>query len=321
MYSHLTAVPSHHRPIRMRGIYARFRLAARLFVCACRLLLAASPVPRNGATSITPQDPHAGQGSTNARALWLFNTFLKGDQNQKLVVKLDLLGFNTDGEFDAIFKQIWLLSKASLSSPTAINSWMEQRRLDQGLRTILLNQNSEVVRAVVTDLARTAGVSTTAETIVQWMRGQLTPNVSVVPATSNVTPIFRRKLPKEDALSGPRYWLVPCGPAHDGAKPIEQLHRWLSRGFWGVYRSTLCRLRLRAGDYICFYANRVGVAATARITGPADTAVSPAKWPEPYSQTKEVVKVPLRDIAWLDQPTPLTNALRGQLDAFKGRDL
>jgi hypothetical protein len=90
---------------------------------------------------------------TNARSLWLFNTYLKGDQNQKLVVKLDLLGFNSDEEFEVLFAQLWLLSKTSLSSPTMITSWMEQRRLDQALRTILLNPHSATIKALLAELS------------------------------------------------------------------------------------------------------------------------------------------------------------------------
>lgn len=255
---------------------------------------------------------------TNARALWLFNTYLKGDQNQKLVVKIDLLGFNTEEEFGAIFDQLWLLSKPSLASPSAINSWMEQRRLDQGLRAILLNQHSDAIKAVVAEL-KNADVTSSPEDVVQWMRGQLTPNLSVVPSQAPVTPIYEPKTQSPSA--GPRYWLMPSGPGPDGAKPMEQLHRWLDRGFWGFGKSTHGRQRLQAGDYVCFYASQAGVAATARIEGPANTVVSKAEWPEPTAMDHDVYKVPLRDIVWLAQPRPLSKAVRAQLDSFKGRDL
>jgi hypothetical protein len=188
---------------------------------------------------------------TNARALWLFNTYLKGDQNQKLVVKLDLLGFNTDEEFEEIFEQVWLLSKASLSSPSAINSWMEQRRLDQGLRAILLNQHSEAVKALIAELGKVIGVVTSPEAVVQWIRGQLAPNISILPTKPAATPVYQPK--PHPAETGPRYWLMPSGPGGDGAKPVEQLHRWLDRGYWGFGKSTPGRKHLQTGDYICFY--------------------------------------------------------------------
>lgn len=256
---------------------------------------------------------------TNARALWLFNTYLKGDQQQKLVVKLDLLGFNTDDEFDAIFDQLWLLSKASLSSPTAINSWMEQRRLDQGLRALLLNPHSSAVQALVADLAKTAGVHASPESVVQWVRGQLVPNISVVPTPVEAAPVYQPKPPAPDA--GPRYWLMPCGRAQDGAKPVEQLHRWLNAGFWGFYKTTRYRQQLQAGDYVCFYVGKPGVVATARIAGPADALVSAVEWPEPTPLDHEVYKVPLRDIVWLPAPRPIDKDVRAKFDAFQGKSL
>jgi hypothetical protein len=254
---------------------------------------------------------------TNARALWLFNTYLKGDQQQKLVVKLDLLGFNTDEEFDTIFDQLWLLSRSSLSSPTAINSWMEQRRLDQGLRALLLNQHSSTVHALVADLAKTTGLVTTPETVVQWMRGQLAPTLSVMPPPVAVTPQYAPKPHDPDA--GPRYWLLPVGRGPDGATPLEQLRRWLDKGFWGFHKSTRYRQHLQAGDFVCFYVGKPGVVATARMSGPADTLVTSAEWPEPTPPDHDIFKLPLREIAWLPVPRPIDNAVRAKLDAFHGK--
>jgi hypothetical protein len=255
---------------------------------------------------------------TNARALWLFNTYLKGDQQQKLVVKLDLLGFNADEEFDTIFDQLWLLSKSSLSSPTAINSWMEQRRLDQGLRTLLLNQHSNAVHALVADLAKTTGLVASPDTVVQWVRGQLVPNLSVVPPTVVAPPQYQPK--PHDPGAGPRYWLLPVGRGKDGAKALEELHRWLDKGFWGFHKGTRYRQQLQAGDYVCFYIGKPGVAATARIAGPTDLLVTSTEWPEPYPMDDEIYKIPVREIAWLPAPRPIDKAVRAKLDAFKGKN-
>jgi hypothetical protein len=251
--------------------------------------------------------------------LWLFNTYLKGDQNQKLVVKLDLLGFNTEEEFGTIFDQLWLLSKPSLASPSAINSWMEQRRLDQGLRAVLLNQHSASVKAIVADLAMTVGVSSSPEDVVQWMRGQLMPSITVLPTKAAAPPIYEPKAPTPS--TGPTYWMMPCGKAPDGEKPVETLRRWLDKRMWGFNKSTAGRKHLQAGDYVCFYAAKVGVVATARIAGPADTILTQAEWPEPTPMDHEVYKVPLKDILWLPQPRPLTKAVRAKLDVFKEHGL
>lgn len=255
---------------------------------------------------------------TNARALWLFNTYLKGDQNQKLVVKLDLLSFNSDEEFEAICEQLWLLSKSSLSSPSAINSWMEQRRLDQAMRTILLNQHSQTIKTLVGDLAGTAGVTASPDTAVQWVRGQLAPNISILPPPSVTAPVYQPKT--RIPPSGPHYWLMPCGAGDDGAKPLDQLHRWLDRGYWGFAKSTAGRKHLQTGDYVCFYVRKLGISASARIDGTPDTVVTPDEWPEPSPPTHEVYKVPLRYISWLPAPRPLTQPIRAQMEWFQQHD-
>lgn len=255
---------------------------------------------------------------TNARSLWLFNTFLKGDQNQKLLIKLDLLGFNNDEEFAGLFDQLWLLSKTSLASPTTINSWMEQRRLDQAIRAILLSPHSATVHSLVSELASAHSVVTQADDVLQWVRGRLTPNLSVIPSAVAVPAAYTPKATPNAA--GPNYWMVPAKGTNDGKPPVVQLHRWLDQGFWGVYKSTSGRTHFRPGDYICFYANQAGVVAIARIKGLADAPVQESEWPEPMPYDNSVYKVPLKEVSWLEQPRPITSQVRAQLDAFKGKD-
>jgi hypothetical protein len=43
---------------------------------------------------------------TNGRELQVFNAFLKGDLAAKRVLRLDLLAFNSDDEFEAVYAQI-----------------------------------------------------------------------------------------------------------------------------------------------------------------------------------------------------------------------
>ncbi len=260
---------------------------------------------------------------TNARQLRLFNTYLKGGLDQKLVANLDLLGFNSESEFDAIFDQLWLLSKASMSSPSVVHSWMEQRRLDRALRAMLLNPHSDAVKSLVGSLARSWDVHASQEAVVQWLRDHLTGGVSIVPA---YVPIKPAPLPKPSVVAeptgeayGPQYWLLPAGKAKDGASSVEQLHRWLDRGMWGMHKSTAGRTRLKAGDYVCFYAALTGVVAHARIAGPADQIVSPAEWPEPYPVELPIYRVPLKDVIWLPSPLKIDKTVQSQMDAFAGK--
>src|SRR5688500_4633385 len=52
---------------------------------------------------------------TNGRELQFFNTFLRPDLSAKRVLSLDLLAFNNDDEFDALFQQFWQLSRTSMT--------------------------------------------------------------------------------------------------------------------------------------------------------------------------------------------------------------
>ena len=83
---------------------------------------------------------------TNGRELQFFNSFLKPDLAAKRVLRLDLLAFNTDAEFDALFSQIWQLSRASMTTPSGVRTWLNQRRLDTALRAILLDSSSPAIR-------------------------------------------------------------------------------------------------------------------------------------------------------------------------------
>jgi hypothetical protein len=85
---------------------------------------------------------------TNGRELRFFNTYLKGDLAAKLVLRLDLLAFNSNAEYDALFEQVWLLSRHSMTTPAGVRTWLEHRRMDQALRTVILNPTSTLIRSL-----------------------------------------------------------------------------------------------------------------------------------------------------------------------------
>lgn len=252
---------------------------------------------------------------TNARRLWLYNTFLKGDQFQKLVTKLELVAFASDAEFGALFDQLWLLSRSNMAAPETITAWMEQRRLDRGLRMLLTDPRSPAVQALVQAASSAAGVSTTSDAVVQWVKGHLV-DLAPASATPVPTPPYQPRKPPPGA--GPAYWIMPAGPGKDKSTPVEQLQRWLKKGFWGFGKSTPNRQKLQQGDYVCFYAKKVGFVATARIAGPADAPLSTGEYPNPYPMPEPVYKVPLKDIAWLPAPRSLTKAVAAAMQAFDG---
>jgi hypothetical protein len=83
---------------------------------------------------------------TNGRELQVFNTLLKSDLAAKRVLRLDLLAFNTDDEFDALLAQVWQLSREQMIQPTGVRSWLHQRRLDAALRKLLADPASAPIR-------------------------------------------------------------------------------------------------------------------------------------------------------------------------------
>ncbi|MDQ3695610.1 MAG: DUF5655 domain-containing protein [Chloroflexota bacterium] len=117
---------------------------------------------------------------TNGRELQFFNTFLKPDLAAKRVLRLDLLAFNTDEEFDALFGQIWQLSRESMTEPKGVRTWLNQRRLDAALRTVLLDPNSATIRhlrRVLSDQEIAAG----AQDLAQWFRSHLGTPIASIP--------------------------------------------------------------------------------------------------------------------------------------------
>ncbi len=117
---------------------------------------------------------------TNGRELQFFNTFLKPDLPAKRVLRLDLLAFNSDEEFDAIFAQVWQLSSESMTAPTGVRTWLHQRRLDAALRAVLTNPASPTIRQLRKALADTE-VAATPQELVGWFRNHLTGAIATLP--------------------------------------------------------------------------------------------------------------------------------------------
>ena len=118
---------------------------------------------------------------TNGRELQFFNTFLKPDLSAKRILSLDLLAFNSDAEFDALFAQIWQLSRESMTTPTGVRTWLNQRRVDTALRSILLNPSSGTIRLLRRALAD-LDIRATPQDLTQWFRSHLNAPITTLPA-------------------------------------------------------------------------------------------------------------------------------------------
>lgn len=257
---------------------------------------------------------------TNGRELRLYNQYLKGALDAKLIFKLDLVAYNSDEEFEAIFEQLWLISKESMTTPSGIKTWMEHQQLDKALRSLLLDATSAPVKSLRRMLAE-QGLNVSAEAVTQWFRTQL---------TNPVTPLLPQQIepkapsttiaPPISVASGTgNYWVLPAGK-RDGKSSEFILRAWLCHNMWGMHKSTAGRKHLRAGDHVCFYAAKVGVVATAEVAGTADKVLSLSELPEEDAKhTEPIYKVPLTNVRWLPEPIPFDESLRSQLDVFRER--
>jgi predicted type IV restriction endonuclease len=262
----------------------------------------------------------------NARELRFFNTYLKGDLAAKLVLRLDLLAFNSDAEYAALFEQLWLLSRESMTMPTGVHTWLEQQRMDQVLRSVMFNSASPAIKAIRKCLAEN-DIRASSEDIVQWFRTQLTPNITPLPsmakhtltepATSGTQSATRPALSSSQPRATGVHYLLPCAKWGDLDAP-GHLRVWLDQNMWGMHESTPGRKNLRAGDRVCFYVSGQGVAATATVTGEATSALRDDEVPTgPTDHT--IYRVPLTDVVWLPLPLPIDATIRASLDAFRGK--
>jgi hypothetical protein len=119
---------------------------------------------------------------TNGRELHIYNQYLKGGVQDKLVLKLDLLAFNSDAEFDAVFEQFWLLSRQSMAQ-AAITTLMEQVTLDRAIRQLMLDPKSATVRGIRSDLRTKFRLAPTSDQIMTWLKDRIIgrPQLSLVP--------------------------------------------------------------------------------------------------------------------------------------------
>lgn len=157
---------------------------------------------------------------TNGRELQFFNTFLKPDLGAKRVLRLDLLAFNTDAEFDALFAQLWQLSRERMTAPTGLRSWLNQRRLDAELRAILLTPGSPLLSHLRKSLAA-KDIAASPQDLAQWFRRHLSLPLAAIPAVKDSeppTPIGRPPVPTAadaggDSHADERRVVSPSQPA------------------------------------------------------------------------------------------------------------
>jgi hypothetical protein len=271
---------------------------------------------------------------TNGRELQFFNTFLKPDLAAKRVLRLDLLAFNADDEFAALFAQVWQLSRESMTTPTGVRTWLHQRRMDAAIREHVLNPSSPTVRQLRKALGE-AEIACTPQDLVQWFRAHLVAAIPTLPRADAAPPqprpvapqvrearaIWEAPTPVSPPTSVPsssdrQFLLTPLKPG-DGMTVREILEGLLGNGWYVFGDKTPGRKALKPGDRIAFYESGVGVVAEAEVASLPERkeipfARSSAEFPWAFR---------VRDVRFFfDDPVVIDGDLRARLEAFRGRD-
>lgn len=276
---------------------------------------------------------------TNAREWRLYHQFAQADLPGKHLFTLDLVGWTTDAQFNAVFEQLWLLSREAFIGSDGPAAWLRAQKLDSTLRDALTNPGSDETKYLRRRLEK-QGIVATPEDVAAWFKARLLEPAPVLPESSlaeAAAPVLPgsptggapvkalHKLAKDTGGSGsptqPSYWVVPAASRPD--RTAEQcLHDWLGAGMWGLGESTPGRKSVRAGDWMAFYVGgtTASVVAYGRVTGDPILLVALEEWPEPTLMGKPYYKVPLAEVTWLAHPVRIDSALRSALDAFKGRE-
>jgi hypothetical protein len=272
---------------------------------------------------------------TNAREWRLYHAFAQAPLADKLILKIDLLGWESDSQFDAVFEQLWLISKDAFEAGDGPASWLALKNLDKLMRSVLADPQSPEVRYLRGKLEQ-RGVSVSTEQVAAWLKARIDGEANVArtkppkaespteKAAPSATPSRESAATYATAKGADRidehYWLIPSGKQR-GFSAAEHLKAWLTNGFWGFGPSTPGRKAIRPGDWVCFYAAQAHeVLAYAQISGTLDKPVQPHEWPGPDAPQGVVYKVPISGLVWLPVPIAVDAPLRARLDAFKGKD-
>lgn len=122
---------------------------------------------------------------------------------------------------------------------------------------------------------------------------------------------------RDSERTQPAFWLSPVKD-HESESAQECIEKLVGQfRLYAFSERTPGRKQIRPGDWICFYANGVGVVAHARVATLPEHRISPhVLEPEKYSYTFDVDSTHL----YTDNPVILDATLRSQLSAFKDRD-
>lgn len=109
---------------------------------------------------------------TNAREWRLYHGFEKGPLAEKLLAKTDLLAWETDAQYNAVFEQLWLVSKEAFQTSAGPGAWLVAKQLDGVLRKSLADASSPEIKYIRKRLADQA-IAVTADQLAAWFKTHL----------------------------------------------------------------------------------------------------------------------------------------------------
>jgi predicted type IV restriction endonuclease len=249
---------------------------------------------------------------TNGIQWQVFDIELSGGYDSKRFAEIDLADAYRLGKLAEALTPLAHFALDTLSvDDSALIAWAHEERFRRHLDRLLQDPASPVIQSAVGELAKVS-IDVEPEDVIALLRkGSARPTEQVESVRENV---------QQQQIGGTTCYIFPAGD-EGGFPATEHLKRWITAGYWGVGKSTAHRSRLKTGDACCFYAKRVGIVAKALIAGPASELVSIGEWPGPGPFAEDALKVPLANIHWLEKPVEVSVGLRGNLEAFRGKDM
>lgn len=122
---------------------------------------------------------------------------------------------------------------------------------------------------------------------------------------------------KPQPIRESEYWITPV--KDDNQTTADEVVRKLigESGIYAFGENTPGRKRLKKGDWICFHASGKGIVGHAQVmSSPAKGSHISVHNPEKYQWLFRVSNAKL----YIEQPVAIDATLRGQLDAFEGKD-
>jgi hypothetical protein len=112
------------------------------------------------------------------------------------------------------------------------------------------------------------------------------------------------------------FWLSPVA-SDEEEDHVEVVEKLLGEGIYAFGENTQGRKVIKPGDWICFYASRLGVVAHAKVKSrPHNAPHNLVRHKEKYPWTFQVEETAI----YTESPVMIDETTRARLDAFKGRD-